>query len=94
MGIIDNNIGNSLTVTGGNATMTENQLVQHIHPITFNTSSYIYRIDPTSNTTATANSSRLVNDFSTPFPIATNNNTSNQTQLRPPYCVVQYIIKY
>ena len=94
MGIIDNNIGNSLTVTGGNATMTENQLVQHIHPITFNTSSYIYRIDPTSNTTATASSSRLVNDFSTPFPIATNNNTSNQTQLRPPYCVVQYIIKY
>jgi hypothetical protein len=95
MGVADTTQGNSTYITGGNTVMTTNQLVEHSHSISFNNSNYTYETNQTANTeTVSGGANRLVSANTNSFPTATENNSSNQSDFRPPYCVVQYIIKY
>jgi microcystin-dependent protein len=94
MGVSDSTQGGSTYITGGNTTMTANQLATHSHSISFNTSNYIGSTNSTANTTTGGSSERLVESNTNTFPTTTNNNSSNQSDFRPPYIVVQYIIKY
>jgi microcystin-dependent protein len=87
--------GNSRTdITGGNITMTTNQMISHSHKITFNTNQYIESVVRATNTLGGGNGMRLISSNGNDnFPIETNSVGNNDSQ-RPPWVAVQYIIKF
>jgi len=87
---------NATFITGGNKTMTSNQIAQHSHSITFGNASFVSDTNNANNTTVGGFDARLVSKSTTAFPAGTNDqtySTSGQQDYLPPFCAVQYIIK-
>ena len=96
IGVPDTSQGSGVNyITGGNRTITNNQMASHTHPITFNTTSYNFGANTSNNNTSTGGGAdRVVSIEETNFPTQTGAQNSTQNDFLPKYCAVQYIIKY
>ena len=95
----------SPVICGGNSTIQLTQVPDHIHGTNHSTSNYISSLSGGSLLTAGGTQSYVISGTGTPFSNNTNtmqttggspvySSTQSQGQFYPPFCTVQYIIKY
>ena len=87
------------SIYGGNQTLATNQIADHTHTLSFPNADYVYKVNTTSNTTTGGSSDRAVSGPTSAFPtlsggISTITPNFGQSDYLPPFCCVNYIIKY
>jgi hypothetical protein len=107
-GVTQNNGTSALqypAIYGGNSTIQLTQVPDHLHQANNPTSNYISSLSGGSLLTAGGSQSYVISGTGTPFSSNTStmettsgsavySSTQSQGQFYPPFCAVQYIIKY
>lgn len=87
------------SIYGGNKKLTANQMASHHHVLSELTSNYLSSVTVSTTTATGGSSSRTTDPVYKPFSNLTGINsnftsTQNQSEFLPPFCSVNYIIKY